>query len=186
MLYPLLKTIADKHGLYLDHKHLRPARGKKRKVCWEDDKGNCHDLDYVLEYGGSEDQIGTPKAFIETAWRRYTKHSRNKAQEMQPSFPLLRNTAKNIRFSEYCSPAFSRRGRYSNSALTGSASCIFPTTASYPHSPKSELTPPLTKKDSRFRSSAKSRCVPGIVGATEAENNRRRLPSPTSRILHPF
>jgi hypothetical protein len=83
MLYPLLKTIADKHGLYLDHKHPRPARGKKRKVCWEDDKGNCHDLDYVLEYGGSEDQIGTPKAFIETAWRRYTKHSRNKAQEMQ-------------------------------------------------------------------------------------------------------
>jgi len=27
--------------------------------------------------------MGTPAAFIEVAWRRYTKHSRNKAQEIQ-------------------------------------------------------------------------------------------------------
>jgi hypothetical protein len=83
LLCPLLKGVADKHGCYLDYKHPRPARSNKSKVCWEDDKGNCHDLDYVMEFGGSDDRIGPPKAFIETAWRRYTKHSRNKAQEMQ-------------------------------------------------------------------------------------------------------
>ncbi|HEX5443416.1 MAG TPA: hypothetical protein VFW87_06295 [Pirellulales bacterium] len=78
-----LQQIADEHGLYLDYKHLRPARGGKRKVSWKDRHGNDHDLDYVLEQGGSEEVLGRPKAFIETAWRRYTKHSRNKAQEIQ-------------------------------------------------------------------------------------------------------
>jgi hypothetical protein len=40
-------------------------------------------LDFVLEEGGTPDTIGTPRAFIEAAYRRYTKHSRNKAQEIQ-------------------------------------------------------------------------------------------------------
>jgi len=52
-------------------------------VAWVDARGNSHDLDYVLEQGGSETVSGQPKAFIEMAWRRYTKHSRNKAQEIQ-------------------------------------------------------------------------------------------------------
>src|ERR1700733_3295387 len=78
-----LTAIARKHGLYLDYKHSRPARGNKVKVNWADSKGNSHDLDYVLEHGGTEDVVGIPKAFIETAWRRYTKHSKNKVQKMQ-------------------------------------------------------------------------------------------------------
>ena len=45
--------------------------------------GNEHDLDYVLEKDGTDKIIGRPVAFIEVAWRRYTKHSRNKAQEIQ-------------------------------------------------------------------------------------------------------
>jgi hypothetical protein len=32
---------------------------------------------------GTDTMTGTPVAFIEVAWRRYTKHSRNKAQEIQ-------------------------------------------------------------------------------------------------------
>ena len=40
-------------------------------------------MDFVLERGGTKDRLGVPIAFIETAWRRYTKHSRNKAQEIQ-------------------------------------------------------------------------------------------------------
>ena len=32
---------------------------------------------------GTDNEIGQPIAFIEVAWRRYTKHSRNKAQEIQ-------------------------------------------------------------------------------------------------------
>lgn len=45
--------------------------------------GNDHDLDFVTEQGGTKDKRGRPLAFIEVAWRRYTKHSRNKAQEIQ-------------------------------------------------------------------------------------------------------
>ena len=77
-----LIPIADEYGLYLDHKHQREARGKQREVVWKDIDGNKHKLDIVLENGGSENQFGTPRAFIEVAWRRYTKHSKNKAQEI--------------------------------------------------------------------------------------------------------
>lgn len=79
---PLLQEFADKHGLFLDKKGPRPARTGK-KLRWLDSYGNGHDLDYVLERGGTPQHVGTPVAFIESAWRRYTKHSKNKAQELQ-------------------------------------------------------------------------------------------------------
>lgn len=78
----LLTGFAERHGLYLDKKGSRPARGGS-KVRWIDVYGNYHDLDYVLEKGGDHLRIGTPVAFIESAWRSYTKHSRAKAQEIQ-------------------------------------------------------------------------------------------------------
>jgi len=80
---PFLSQFAKEKHLYLDHqKNPRKARNGK-KVTWEDTRGNVHDLDYVLEKDGTDLTIGTPVAFIEVAWRRYTKHSRNKAQEIQ-------------------------------------------------------------------------------------------------------
>ncbi len=83
LIKPFLTTFASHNGLYLDFpNNLRTAR-KGKKVSWEDPYGNVHDLDYVLERGGTRDTLGTPVAFIEVAWRRYTKHSRNKAQEIQ-------------------------------------------------------------------------------------------------------
>lgn len=86
---PLLRKVARKHQLYLDCKGPRPAR-KGKKISWVDLYGNTHDLDFVLERAGTANQIGTPVAFIETAWRRYTKHSRNKAQEIQGAIlPLV-------------------------------------------------------------------------------------------------
>lgn len=88
-LEPVLQEIADLHGLYLDRKGPRSARSGQ-KVTWTDSLGNAHDLDYVLERGGTDAEVGLPVAFIETAWRRYTKHSRNKAQEIQgAALPLL-------------------------------------------------------------------------------------------------
>ncbi|HRN72977.1 MAG TPA: hypothetical protein PLM81_07605 [Ginsengibacter sp.] len=77
-----LQKFARKHKLYLDKKGERKARTGK-KVSWIDANNNKHDLDFVLERGGTESKIGIPVGFIETAWRRYTKHSRNKAQEIQ-------------------------------------------------------------------------------------------------------
>jgi len=86
---PLLSKFARTHKLYLDKKGSRPARAGSR-VGWTDLRGNKHDLDFVLERDGSASKIGTPAAFIETAWRRYTKHSRNKAQEIQGAIlPLV-------------------------------------------------------------------------------------------------
>lgn len=79
---PHLQKFAKKQKLYLDKKGKRSARAGK-KVSWVDESGNKHDLDFVLERGGTEKKLGTPVAFIESAWRRYTKHSRNKAQEIQ-------------------------------------------------------------------------------------------------------
>ncbi|RLT08541.1 MAG: DNA methylase [Planctomycetota bacterium] len=87
-----LYEVAKIHNLYLDYKHPRAARAGKSKVTWKDHKGNNHDLDFTLESGGSDATQGIPKAFIETAWRRYTKHSRNKAQEMQGAIGPLAET----------------------------------------------------------------------------------------------
>ena len=57
-------------------------RRKTKKITWNDINGSKHDLDYVIERNGTENKIGDPIAFIELAWRRYTKHSKNKVQEI--------------------------------------------------------------------------------------------------------
>ena len=83
VIEPFLADFVHSHNLYLDYQNNpRPARTGK-KVTWKDSYGNTHDLDYVLEQNGTPDRVGTPVAFIEVAWRMYTKHSRNKAQEIQ-------------------------------------------------------------------------------------------------------
>lgn len=88
-IQPHLVKFAKKNRLFLDKKGYREARPGK-KVTWTDSKGNKHDLDFVIERGGTEKKIGIPVAFIESAWRRYTKHSRNKAQEIQSAIiPLI-------------------------------------------------------------------------------------------------
>jgi hypothetical protein len=79
----ILADMARQHNLYLDFKRPRKARGGQGKVTWQDGYGNKHDLDYVLERGGDEEKLGVPAAFIESAWRRYTKHSKNKVQEIE-------------------------------------------------------------------------------------------------------
>ncbi len=79
----VLQEFADQFGYYLDAQgHRRKAR-TGTKVTWTD-KYDCeHDLDFVLEKDGTTDKRGRPLAFIETAWRRYSRHSKNKAQEIQ-------------------------------------------------------------------------------------------------------
>lgn len=92
-ILPVLMDFAKQYGLYLDRKGQRACR-KGLKCSWTDLHGNTHDLDFVLERGGTEFEKGTPVAFIETAWRRYTKHSRNKAQEIQGAIEPLAETYK--------------------------------------------------------------------------------------------
>lgn len=89
LVLPLLEDFCLRHSqsgpekaLFLDKKGRRSSR-TGQKLTWHDKYGNAHDLDFVIERGGTPDKIGHPVAFIEAAWRRYTKHSRNKAQEIQ-------------------------------------------------------------------------------------------------------
>lgn len=82
ILRPRLMQFVGEKGFYLDYQKHRAAR-KGKKVTWTDKYGNSHDLDFVIEIGGSDKKLGRPIAFIESAWRRYTRHSKNKAQEIQ-------------------------------------------------------------------------------------------------------
>lgn len=82
ILKPRLEQFAQVKNYYLDWQRSRPAR-KGKRVTWEDKYGNKHDLDFVIEADGTDSKLGRPVAFIESAWRRYTKHSKNKAQEIQ-------------------------------------------------------------------------------------------------------
>jgi hypothetical protein len=92
---PLLAELAAKYGLFLDSKGFRPARKKNKNVSWYDLFGNKHDLDFVFERGGTPDKAGSPIAFIEIAWRRYTKHSKNKVQEIEGAIMPLVATHRN-------------------------------------------------------------------------------------------
>lgn len=83
IMIPYLEDFCSARNLYLDKKGSRGEAREGKKVSWEDKFGNSHDLDFVIEAGGTANQKGRPLAFIEAAWRRYTKHSRNKAQEIQ-------------------------------------------------------------------------------------------------------
>ena len=94
-----LSPIVSKKGYYLDYRHPRPARGNKREVIGIDHNGNKHKLDIVVEENGSETRFGTPKAFIEMAWRRYVKHSKNKVQEIAGAIlPLVETHANHMPF----------------------------------------------------------------------------------------
>ncbi len=83
------KPIANEYKMYIDFKHSRPARKNQNDVRWTDMNGNTHKLDIVIESNGSEQTIGQPRAFIEVAWRRYTKHSKNKVQEISAAVKPL-------------------------------------------------------------------------------------------------
>lgn len=88
-LYEYCTPIANEHNLYLDYKHERLARGGNKEVKWKDINGNIHKLDIVMEEGGNEEEFGKPKAFVEVAWRRYTKHAKAKAQEISAAIKPL-------------------------------------------------------------------------------------------------
>ncbi|MFW2178012.1 MULTISPECIES: hypothetical protein [unclassified Moraxella] len=95
-IQPKLREILPDNSFYLDTVNTdRNVRGKKRKVSWVDYQGNKHDLDFVIEKNGTLENYGTPKAFIECAWRRYTKHSKNKVQEIQGAILPLAKTYHN-------------------------------------------------------------------------------------------
>jgi len=93
-----LTDFAARNGLYCDSQGNRPGVRPGKKVTWNDLRGNQHDLDYVLERGGTATDRGKPVAFIEIAWRRYTKHSRNKSGELEGALLPLAVAYPSVRF----------------------------------------------------------------------------------------
>ena len=77
-----IRELSKKYGLYFDTNCPRKARNNRKTLSWKDVHGNSHRLDFVLEKGGTENVFGEPIAFIELAWRNYTRHSKNKVQEI--------------------------------------------------------------------------------------------------------
>ena len=112
-VHHVLADIAERQKLYLDFKRPREARGGQGKVTWQDAYGNKHDLDYVLELGGTEGRLGVPVAFIESAWRRYTKHSKNKVQEIEAA--ILPVALTFARHQPFCGAVLA--GEFTHNAL---------------------------------------------------------------------
>ncbi|MCD4550252.1 hypothetical protein [Schaalia sp. lx-260] len=90
--YGMLLPLAREFSLYVDRQGPRSSARKGKFVTWVDDNKNKHNLDFVLERGGSVSVVGLPVAFIESAWRRYTKHSVNKAGEIANALVPLRRS----------------------------------------------------------------------------------------------
>jgi hypothetical protein len=113
ILSPVLTEFCELKGLYLDKHGARQGVRKGKKVSWLDKHGNTHDLDFVIEKNAAPDRQGVPVAFIEAAWRRYTKHSKNKAQEIQAAvLPIAEKYSDEKPFlgaviaGEFTAPAF--------------------------------------------------------------------------------
>ncbi len=100
--HSFLAEIASRAGVYLDFNGNKrpsdlPVRNNRGKLAWRDSGGNWHQLDYVYERGGANGTVGVPAAFVELAWRRYTKHSKNKAQEIEGALLPLAETYREAR-----------------------------------------------------------------------------------------
>lgn len=100
--YRILDEAASRAGVYLDYNGNQRAsncgvRNERGKLAWKDEGSNWHQLDFVYERGGTHAQVGTPLAFVEIAWRRYTKHSKNKAQEIEGALLPIAQTHRHSR-----------------------------------------------------------------------------------------
>ena len=94
---PLLRNVSDSLRLFLDCRFIeRPIRGDK--IVWNDIDGNSVDYDFVLELNGSIHHLGVPVAFIESFWRRGSRHSKDKARDDSGKLLPMRATYPTARF----------------------------------------------------------------------------------------
>lgn len=94
---PLMTKVSKELNLFVDHRFVeRPIRG--HKIIWQDLDGNQVDYDFVLELHGTPSQLGIPVAFIETFWRRGSRHSKDKARDDSGKLMPMRITYPTARF----------------------------------------------------------------------------------------
>jgi hypothetical protein len=94
---PILAEVAERLGLYLDHR-LRSRSARGDKILWEDEYKNFVDYDFVLELGGSDEKLGVPVAFLECFWRRGSRHSKDKARDDSGKLMPMRYNYPTARF----------------------------------------------------------------------------------------
>ncbi len=96
-VFPILIDLAKSLELYLDSRFInRDARGEK--IQWKDADGNYVDFDFVLEINGTNSHIGIPVAFIESFWRRGSRHSKDKARDDSGKLLPMLDTYPSARF----------------------------------------------------------------------------------------
>lgn len=94
---PLLQQVADRLSLFLDSRFTsRAVRGEQ--IIWSDLDGNAVNYDFVLEIGGTESTLGIPVGFIESFWRRGSRHSKDKARDDTGKLAPMRDTYPTARF----------------------------------------------------------------------------------------
>ncbi len=94
---PLLQKVSASLDLFIDSRFIsRTVR--HGKIIWKDAEDNTTDFDYVLELGGSNDEIGIPVAFVECFWRRGARHSKDKARDDSGKLMPMRQTYPTARF----------------------------------------------------------------------------------------
>ncbi|MDA8996844.1 hypothetical protein N9J08_00695 [Hellea sp.] len=98
VIFPLLADVALKLDLFLDCRFVERSVRPGSKVLWKDDDGNQVDYDFVLEIGGDDKEIGVPVAFIESFWRRGSRHSKDKARDDTNKLLPMRATYPTARF----------------------------------------------------------------------------------------
>lgn len=97
VLLPLLLDISHTIDVFLDHRFIsRSCRSDK--ILWSDVDGNKTDYDFVLEFEGSGESIGMPIAFVESFWRRGSRHSKEKARDDTNKLLPMREAYATSRF----------------------------------------------------------------------------------------
>jgi len=98
VVLPLLAAVANQLELFLDSRFVERECRTGSKVLWSDQEGNKVDYDFVLEIGGSTSERGVPVAFIESFWRRGSRHSKDKARDDTNKLLPMRSTYPTARF----------------------------------------------------------------------------------------
>lgn len=97
VVLPMLQAVAKDLDMFVDNRYVkRPCRGEK--IHWKDYDGNIVDYDFVLEINGSSEKKGTPVAFMESFWRRGSRHSKDKARDDTNKLLPMRDTYPSARF----------------------------------------------------------------------------------------
>ncbi|MCH9661305.1 MAG: hypothetical protein K0U54_10390 [Bacteroidetes bacterium] len=94
---PLLQRVGKNLNLFVDSRFVN-RQAREGKILWGDIDGNFVDYDYVLELGGSNNELGIPVAFIECFWRRGARHSKDKARDDSGKLMPMRDTYPTARF----------------------------------------------------------------------------------------